>query len=265
MTERVQIRLNAGGVAEFEVEVAPGDRVDSLGNVWSMNGIWKSGPGLRQAPIAPTEEWLALWTKCDGELLGVSDPDDELPEWMRAEPPKWLPKDVFDALVNSVAAKLSERREKFEVEGEITAIFDDPSIVEAMRAREAEAEADLPDYIRDGLRALGWCLWPAKILGEFLWTRPPGPRGPYAVEHSPAWYADIEEIKASRCSVQPESIDDDFISLSNEQVDGMIATGWLFDEDHDGVGRWIKGSGRGGDHLWLADLLVVNGIIEAVS
>lgn len=103
MTEEKVVFVSCCEGPSVGVSVVSGDRVDCVGNVWDKSGAWKNGPDGPQPDIEP-----------------LFDFDDPLPENMGGESlddyaspnrPAWLPKELFDGLVDAVADELGDRED----------------------------------------------------------------------------------------------------------------------------------------------------------
>ena len=166
MTKTVKIIVNFGTREAFTLEVEPGDRVDSLGNVWNSQGTWTRGPG------SPTGGLPNIDPLSDASTPDDIDPmfDDPLPENMGGPSRE----ETFEQF-------LAYRRDKFV-------------------ADKAEAEAfgddddDLSEHTMEGLRERGWL---PLLDAKGTWIRPKGKHGPYARSGTASWFATLNLIQVS--------------------------------------------------------------------
>lgn len=100
------------GDEQIGVMVSGGDRVDSVGNVWGENGIWKSGPGFEQPAIKSMwpmfDDPIPESFKVEGHVSATFD-DPEIIKSMRERAedcPAWLPPDLFDGLVEAISERM---------------------------------------------------------------------------------------------------------------------------------------------------------------
>ncbi len=184
MTSKVTILTSLGGT--MILDVMAGDRIDSLGNLWSASGAWISGPGdtLNDIdPVDPDHPFNDPMPNLDAYPGSfIPSEDTKLP---------YLTGESFRGLVDAVKSEI---------------------IIDAVKDAQREGPTDdaLNPYQKEGLIACGW-----ELDHTGYWHREESLGFPAVEEGGDTWFNDLDRIDA-------ETIQEDNVAHCDRISDAMV-------------------------------------------